>query len=83
MCPESRRERGCWEMRSSTGILSRVQQFRLGLLSTISPLRMPPFSFEDCTHGNAIIYSPDDGNLILSMRNQDLGHQNQLQQWVG
>jgi arylsulfate sulfotransferase len=35
------------------------------------PLTHAPFGFEDWTHGNAIIYSPDDGNLILSMRNQD------------
>lgn len=26
---------------------------------------------EDWTHSNALIYSPDDGNLILSMRNQN------------
>jgi len=26
---------------------------------------------EDWTHGNAVIYSPDDGNLILSLRNQN------------
>jgi hypothetical protein len=30
-----------------------------------------PFGFADWTHSNAIIYSPTDGNLILSMRNQD------------
>jgi arylsulfate sulfotransferase len=30
-----------------------------------------PYGFTDWTHGNAIIYSPDDGNLILSMRNQN------------
>jgi hypothetical protein len=30
-----------------------------------------PFLFPDWTHANAIIDSPDDGNLILSMRNQD------------
>jgi arylsulfate sulfotransferase len=30
-----------------------------------------PLSFPDWTHSNAIIYSPEDGNLILSMRNQD------------
>jgi len=30
-----------------------------------------PFGFADWTHANAIIYSPTDGNLILSMRNQD------------
>jgi hypothetical protein len=27
-------------------------------------------SFPDWTHSNCILYSPDDGNLILSMRNQ-------------
>jgi arylsulfate sulfotransferase len=30
-----------------------------------------PMSFPDWTHANAVIYSPDDGNLILSMRNQN------------
>jgi arylsulfate sulfotransferase len=30
-----------------------------------------PFGLADWTHSNAIIYSPTDGNLILSMRNQD------------
>jgi arylsulfate sulfotransferase len=30
-----------------------------------------PLGFPDWTHSNALIYSPDDGNLILSMRNQD------------
>jgi arylsulfate sulfotransferase len=30
-----------------------------------------PLLFPDWTHANAIIYSPDDGNLILSMRNQN------------
>ena len=29
-----------------------------------------PLSFPDWTHGNAVIYSPDDGNLLLSMRHQ-------------
>lgn len=29
------------------------------------------FNFPDWTHANAVIDSPDDGNLILSMRNQD------------
>lgn len=29
-----------------------------------------PLGFPDWTHGNAVVYSPDDGNLILSMRNQ-------------
>jgi hypothetical protein len=28
------------------------------------------FAFPDWTHSNAIVYSPDDGNLILSMRDQ-------------
>jgi hypothetical protein len=28
------------------------------------------FNFPDWTHANALIYSPDDGNLILSVRNQ-------------
>jgi arylsulfate sulfotransferase len=30
-----------------------------------------PIAFPDWTHGNAVIYSPDDGNLILSMRDQN------------
>lgn len=30
-----------------------------------------PFDFPDWTHANAVLYSPDDGNLILSMRNQN------------
>jgi arylsulfate sulfotransferase len=30
-----------------------------------------PLSFPDWTHANAIIDSPEDGNLILSMRNQN------------
>ncbi|HUN61513.1 MAG TPA: aryl-sulfate sulfotransferase [Candidatus Sulfotelmatobacter sp.] len=30
-----------------------------------------PYGLSDWTHGNAIIYSPDDGNLIFSMRNQN------------
>ncbi len=30
-----------------------------------------PLTFPDWTHSNALIYSPDDGNLILSMRNQN------------
>ena len=29
-----------------------------------------PLGFPDWTHSNALVYSPDDGNLILSMRNQ-------------
>lgn len=30
-----------------------------------------PSGIFDWTHGNAVIYSPDDGNLILSLRNQN------------
>jgi arylsulfate sulfotransferase len=30
-----------------------------------------PYGISDWTHANAVIYSPDDGNLILSMRNQN------------
>jgi len=30
-----------------------------------------PLGFPDWTHANAVIDSPDDGSLILSMRNQD------------
>ncbi|MGA8224145.1 MAG: aryl-sulfate sulfotransferase [Candidatus Acidiferrales bacterium] len=29
-----------------------------------------PFSHTDWTHANALLYSPDDGNLLLSMRHQ-------------
>jgi len=29
-----------------------------------------PMNFPDWTHANSIIYSPDDGNLLLSMRHQ-------------
>jgi len=35
------------------------------------PLSHAPVSNTDWTHANAVIYSPDDGNLILSMRNQN------------
>ena len=30
-----------------------------------------PFMFPDWTHTNAVIYTPDDGNLILSIRHQN------------
>jgi hypothetical protein len=30
-----------------------------------------PMGFPDWTHTNAVIYSPDDGNLIISMRHQN------------
>ena len=30
-----------------------------------------PYGVSDWTHGNAVIYSPDDGDLIFSMRNQN------------
>jgi arylsulfate sulfotransferase len=30
-----------------------------------------PWGYPDWTHANAVIYSPDDGNLILSMRAQN------------
>jgi len=29
-----------------------------------------PFGYPDWTHSNAIVYSPDDGNLLLSIRHQ-------------
>ena len=35
------------------------------------PLTHAPNGTADWTHSNAIIYSPDDGNLVLSMRNQN------------
>lgn len=30
-----------------------------------------PMSFPDWTHTNAVLYSPDDGNLLVSMRHQN------------
>jgi hypothetical protein len=30
-----------------------------------------PWSFPDWTHTNAVIYSPDDGNILVSMRHQN------------
>jgi arylsulfate sulfotransferase len=30
-----------------------------------------PYSFPDWTHTNAVIYSPDDGNLLVSIRHQN------------
>ncbi len=35
-------------------------------------LNRAPYGIADWTHANALVYSPDDGNLILSMRNQNL-----------
>jgi arylsulfate sulfotransferase len=35
------------------------------------PQTHAPYGLSDWTHANAIVYSPDDGNLILSMRNQN------------
>jgi len=32
--------------------------------------RHPYFGYPDWVHGNAVIYSPDDGNLVYSARNQ-------------
>jgi hypothetical protein len=29
-----------------------------------------PLGFPDWTHGNTVVYSPDDGNLLVSLRNQ-------------
>jgi arylsulfate sulfotransferase len=31
-----------------------------------------PYMFPDWTHANAVIYSPDDGNLLISMRHENL-----------
>lgn len=31
-----------------------------------------PFAFPDWTHTNAVVYSPDDGNLLVSIRDQNL-----------
>ncbi len=30
-----------------------------------------PWNFPDWTHSNAVVYSPDDGNLLVSMRHQN------------
>jgi hypothetical protein len=30
-----------------------------------------PYGYPDWSHSNALVYSPDDGNLLLSMRNQN------------
>jgi arylsulfate sulfotransferase len=35
------------------------------------PLTHAPYGIADWTHSNALVYSADDGNLILSMRNQN------------
>jgi arylsulfate sulfotransferase len=35
-------------------------------------LSRAPFGIADWTHANAIVYSPDDGNLVMSMRDQNL-----------
>lgn len=35
------------------------------------PQSHAPNGLADWTHANAVVYSPDDGNLILSMRNQN------------
>lgn len=35
-------------------------------------LNHAPDGLADWTHANALVYSPDDGNLIMSMRNQNL-----------
>lgn len=36
----------------------------------LDPSRHPFFAMPDWIHGNAVIYSPDDGNLIFSSRSQ-------------
>lgn len=35
------------------------------------PLTHAPYGTSDWTHANAVVYSSDDGNLLLSMRNQN------------
>jgi arylsulfate sulfotransferase len=35
-------------------------------------LSRAPFGLADWTHANALVYSPDDGNLIVSLRDQNL-----------
>jgi arylsulfate sulfotransferase len=35
-------------------------------------LSRAPFGIADWTHANALVYSPDDGNLIVSLRDQNL-----------
>jgi hypothetical protein len=49
------------------------QQRAVWIWSTFDhlPLAHAPYGFADWTHSNAIVYSPTDGNLILSMRNQN------------
>lgn len=34
-------------------------------------LNHAPYGIADWTHANALVYSPDDGNIIMSMRNQN------------
>ncbi len=40
-----------------------------------------PYGIADWTHANALIYSPDDGNLVVSMRNQNFGAEDRLSGW--
>jgi hypothetical protein len=35
------------------------------------PISHAPYGTSDWTHANAVVYSPNDGNLLLSMRNQN------------
>jgi arylsulfate sulfotransferase len=35
------------------------------------PITHAPYGTSDWTHANALLYSPSDGNLLLSMRNQN------------
>ena len=42
-----------------------------GMNSTIWTSTASPMGFPDWTHTNAILYSPDDGNLIVSIRHQN------------
>ena len=35
------------------------------------PLSHAPYGIADWTHANAVVYSPDDGNLIVSLRDQN------------
>jgi arylsulfate sulfotransferase len=50
-----------------------LQQSPVWVWSTFDhlPLTHAPYGTHDWTHGNALVYSPDDGNLLFSMRNQN------------
>ena len=43
----------------------------LGTNSTTLDINRRPYLYPDWTHTNAVIYSKDDGNLIISIRHQN------------